>query len=144
MIGDILWVRETWKPTGMFAQMPTERLGACARFAYRADRDQLLRDQHISWRPSIHMPREAARLFIRVTDVRVERVQDISEADAIREGVSPRTQFDHFPGIGETVERETHYAGFAKLWESIYGPRGMGWNQNPWVWVIEFEKIEKP
>ena len=84
--GDRLWVRETWKPTGLFCGSIPRDTKACGRFAYRADRDQLSRDKFIIWRPSIFMPRWASRLTLKLTNVRGERIQDITEEDARAEG----------------------------------------------------------
>ncbi len=115
--GDRLWVRETWHtPYG-------------TRVFYRADHlhDPKGDRQHgIAWTPSIHMPRWASRITLEVTEVRVERLQDISEADARSEGVTPADCCD------------AHYHGFRLLWESINGPGS--WDANPWVWVMSFRK----
>lgn len=78
------------------------------------------------------MPKEIARIFLRVTDVRVERVQDITEQDAEREGVK-----SYDPMFSSKEE-------FAVLWDSLNAKRGYGWDKNPWVWVYTFERIEKP
>ncbi len=88
-LGDHLWVRETWKPTGMFAGYRPRDTRACARFAYAADSSQLDRDKLIRWRPSIHMPRWASRITLEITEIRAQRVQDITEEDAKAEGVTP-------------------------------------------------------
>jgi hypothetical protein len=91
-------------------------------------------DEGWTWKPSIHMPKESARIFLRVTSVRIERVQDISEADAYAEGMSPQLS-------GECGGVEPDPIGeFYFLWQTMYN----NWNDNPWVWVIEFERIEKP
>lgn len=93
------------------------------------------------WRPSIHMPREAARIWLKVTDVRVERLQEITPEQIIKEGT---TGFDaeHLEVLGE------HYdIPFATLWDSTIKKSDLdlyGWAANPWVWVIEFEPCEKP
>jgi hypothetical protein len=87
------------------------------------------------WHPSIHMPREAARLFLKVTDVRVERLQDILEEDAAREGCGP---FLH--SKTSTCAKQD----FMHLWQQIYdGDINKCWVLNPWVWVIEFERVNK-
>lgn len=94
------------------------------------------------WRPSIHMPRWAARLFLRVTGLRVERLQDISEADAIAEGCSnaawQRCDWKHpIAPWGRSIAEQN----FASLWQEIYGPDGPhSWERNPWVWVTTFER----
>lgn len=126
--GDRLWVRETWCQPD-----PLER-----QAVYRADAGfgelEVLRDQskgagpraYVPWRSSMHMPRWAARILLEVTDVRLEHLQEISAADALREGVSP-------PCIAEN---------YARLWESLNGKReGCAWRDNPWVWVIGFRRL---
>ena len=127
--GDILYVRETW---GYDKNM----------WIYRADfsDEDLEKSACITkWHPSIHMPREAARIFLRVTDVRVERLQNI-DADGIRsEGL---TSACVHAGDMEIATQE-----FALLWDSTIKPADReryGWAANPWVWVIEFEQCEKP
>ncbi len=86
-------------------------------------------------RPSIHMPRWASRITLEIKNIRVERVQDISEEDAKAEGVLPSLAW-----IGS--ENMKYRAAFAGLWNSINAKRGFGWDVNPWVWVAEFKKIE--
>ena len=121
-LGDILWVRETW----------CESLGQAGKYFYRAyagPRDEMKEYAHSfnKWRPSIHMPREAARIFLRVTDVRVERLQDCGNMQAKDEGCTCSSQF-------------------ARLWDSTVKPADratLGWEANPWVWVISFEWISK-
>ena len=116
--GDILYVRETWAQA------------AAHTFFYRADKTI----QNILWRPSIHMPKEAARIFLRVTNVRVERLQDVRYMDCIHEGI-PYKQ----------IERDI-ISGFSKTWDSTIKKSDLdryGWDANPWVWVIEFERCEK-
>lgn len=135
--GDLLWVREPWADL--------RGMGFGAPFAYLADslnrfgrEDGDARDAReyygVKWRPSIHMPREASRLILRVTNVRVERVQEISEGDAIAEGWEPLSNAN--PGNGGP------FAWFRYSWDSIYAKRGLGWDTNPFVWVIEFEVVE--
>lgn len=120
--GDILWVRETW------------RVLEC-KYVYRAD-DESPEGWHLNvWRPSIFMPREAARIFLRVTDVRVERLKEITEADAKKEGTRHTYYNPH-------VTEFSYKAGFAGLWDSINVKRGYGWETNPWVFVYKFERVE--
>lgn len=83
-------------------------------------------------RPSIFMPRSAARTLLEVTGVRVERLQQISDADAISEGVLP-------PGMELVIG--TPRDGFRNLWDSLNAGRGHGWETNPWVWVVEFKRL---
>lgn len=133
--GDVLWVRETWTPS--------LQCGA----AYRADNIT----EVPRWRPSIHMPKRACRLFLRVTDVRVQRVQEISEEDAITEGIQSFRQgyqgehgtFNGAPIFGVDVgsaESSSAKDAMEALWDSIYG----NWDANPWVWVISFNRADKP
>ena len=86
------------------------------------------------WRPSIYMPRWASRITLKVTDVRVERVQDISERAARQEGVEP--EYRERERIGR--DAPSRLAGFERLWDSINAKRGYGWCSNPCVWVVEF------
>jgi hypothetical protein len=89
---------------------------------------------HMKWKPSIHMPRWASRITLRITDVRVERLQDISDADAQAEGVG-------YKNPGYLPETKGNWIGsFAYLWNKINGPGA--WDENPWVWVISFERVK--
>lgn len=132
--GDILWVRETWgKITECDVFPPYEPHEE--RFIYRADRGDPDHFQ-AKWHPSIHMPKEAARIFLRVKDVRVERLQDMDKDAAIAEG------FANSPaGTDSPLLR------FTELWDKTIRRedlREFGYHANPWVWVIEFERCEKP
>lgn len=132
---DILWVRETWRATGVISEP----------YAYKADEEILYligeEGQTLSlmykWRPSIHMPREACRLRLRVKNVRVERLQDITEEDAKAEGCHERLLNDGWKNTGKLTARDD----FIMLWEYLNAKRGYGWDTNPWVWVIEFERV---
>jgi hypothetical protein len=121
-VGDILWVRETWGKD--------ENGEYVYRTNYGTTEDDSFPPSMFKWKPSIHMPREAARIFLKVTNVRVERVQDITAHDAIREGMESEIPFD-------TVDE------FKELWNNLNAKRGCGWESNPWVWVVAFEKISK-
>jgi hypothetical protein len=131
--GDELWVRETWRPQSEFD--PSPETGA----QYWADSHAGLekRNGDSKWRPSIHMPRWACRLTLTVTDVRVERLQGISEGDAYAEGV---TIPDHmaFASNGNPELRNEARTAFCALWKSITGSES--WEANPWVWVVTFER----
>ena len=109
------------------------------------------------WSPSIHMPRSASRILLEVTGVRVERVQDISEADAIIEGIkndgmnnSGCPDCGGYGVVGQTpaTSRDCKFScdnprvKFAQLWDSINAKRGFGWESNPWVWVVYFQRFE--
>ena len=136
--GDILWVRETYGTTAIGNMY---KASVCS-----PDVDKPLS----GWKPSIFMPKEAARIFLKVTNVRVEKLQDISENDAIAEGVDM---------LGETKQYNWKYYknynksqdytfmspidSFESLWQSINAKKHP-WESNPWVWVYEFERIEKP
>ena len=101
--------------------------------------------RHAGWRPSRYMPRWASRITLEITRVRVERVRDITEADAIAEGVTVAT-LGNAGWLGPDAPEGAGYSyvprGFAATWDDINGPRGFGWSVNPWVWVIDFERIK--
>jgi hypothetical protein len=126
--GDILWVRETWSEHQEYYNN-SAKVFAEPHYIYKADGVYANK-----WRPSIHMPKEAARIFLKVTDVRVERLQDITEEDAITEGMS-KTLVDGVVFISAK-------GNFHVLWDSLNIKRGYGWEDNPWVWVIEFERVD--
>ncbi|QIR85038.1 hypothetical protein [Paracoccus sp. AK26] len=125
--GDRLWVRETWAKVGDEADdihaCPDLRIHAY----YRADAVDPERQR---WRPSIHMPRWASRLTLTVTDVRVQRLQDISEDDARAEGCPCQTD-------EELAGMEAH-GWFRDLWDGLNKSRGFGWGTNPWVCAVSF------
>jgi len=135
--GDILWVRETWSKD--------ENGEYVYRANYGTTEDDSFPPSMFKWRPSIHMPREAARIFLRATNVRVERVQDITEEDAIAEGVKDPYEYQSPEYYEQPNLRgfEINKSAFAGCWDSIYSKRGYGWESNPWVWVVAFEKISK-
>lgn len=133
-VGDILWVRETWNenPAHAFGKN-YDGLPPMEQYAvFRATSSEF----GGGWRPSIFMPRRAARLFLRVTDVRAERVREILCGDMKREGCIPPTVTG-----GQYQQWQRDY--FAPLWDSLNAKRGYGWDANPWVWVISFERISK-
>lgn len=157
--GDFLYVRETW----------TEE---CGKYYYRSDYDSDYLDpcetlsggypascrnhpgcygctatsMRIHWHPSIHMPKEAARIWLKVKDVRVERLQDITLDGCHREGINIETSA---VTDGENLNRNHDFSleKFEILWDSTVKKSDLdsyGWDANPWVWVIEFERCEKP
>ena len=135
--GDVLYVRETWYK-------------GLERYLYRADysdTEKFYRDGKevkIKWKPSIHMPKEAARIWLKVTDVRVERLQEITEDGAKAEGAN----FKNGKNVGfEEKMNRTAIERFAEIWNSTIKKADRdryGWDASPWVWVIEFERCEKP
>lgn len=147
--GDRLWVRETWCPATWGSYEPRKEIPRSASEAliqFRADFvDGSSADYDGHWKPSIHMPRWASRLTLEIVKVRVERVQDISEAGAIAEG-TPRTQNEKpVSWGGHRGWYPTARDGYRDLWDSINAKRDGGiyaWARNPWVWVIEYKRLE--
>lgn len=151
--GDSLWVRETWGTEIQYGGVRPSRLPSDIKIFYRTDGEgQRGLDR---WRPSIFMPRWASRITLMVTNVRVERVQDISEDDAIAEGIQ---RFDYGPdsykpeyrticfGTQELALGAMHTTAkgaFSRLWDSINSKSGYSWASNPWVWVVEFEIVSQ-
>lgn len=128
--GDTLYVRETWSK-------------GLERYIYRADYSDTEKfyrngkEIEIKWKPSIHMPKEAARIWLKVTDVRVERLQEITEAGATKEGCVYDVEY----ALGNTAKGH-----FIEIWNSTIKKSDIdryGWDANPYVWVIEFERCEK-
>lgn len=135
--GDILYVRETW-----CSAYDGERYFYLSDKHTDREEKQLLDYNDVKWRPSIHMPKEAARIFLMVTDVRVERLQDITEDGARSEGCFHGPLFD---GCNDFMVPALH--SFQSVWDSTVKKTDRdthGWEANPWVWVIEFERCEKP
>lgn len=148
--GDLLWVRETWRPF-------TANGSIDAAVQYRADSkiEQVsmtagyinrFPESPDNWRPSIFMPRWASRITLEVTAVRVERLQDISEDDAKAEGCDKQFRLnvaDFFANKNIDFDSISTYSnGFRSLWDSINAKRGYGWDVNPFVWVVEFKKVQ--
>jgi len=151
-VGDLLWVRET------FCKLHKEHVIE-GNYVYKATtgsdaewvrQDYIKRGYPYQWKPSIFMPREAARIFLEVKSVRVERVQDISEKDAKSEGIN------HYktPCIMWACKRfnqmgckdnapNLNRCGYRILWDTLNAKRGYSWDSNPWVWVYEFMRVEK-
>lgn len=143
--GDILYVRETWQylyeldgneqiieGTGKYYYAATDSLPSGGYVDSKGSTYEI-----IPWKPSIHMPKAAARIWLKVTDVRVERLQDMDKTDAAKEGIDP----------WRCLNLVHMLAKFAKIWDSTIKKSDCdiyGWKANPWVWVIEFERCEKP
>ncbi|MFJ5297441.1 hypothetical protein ACIQAL_13060 [Pseudomonas sp. NPDC088368] len=161
--GDRLWVRETWgvishdfdehgnmidwvpdRPATPIREMPFGRGYYSGHAIYRADREAVWAsdddgggDDRSAWKPSIHMPRRASRILLEITDVRVERLQDISRRDIRAEGLECPPELasdDVSPNY-----RDWFPAAWRKLWEAINGAGS--WDKNPWVWVITFRRL---
>lgn len=123
-VGDRLWVRETW---GMhFGELRYRATEDPQGYYYGAK----------GWKPSIHMPRALSRITLEIVGVRCERVQDISEADAWAEGAHIIAR--RLPYSGDDLG----YMAFSGLWEQINAKRGYSWDGNPWVWVVEFKRVQ--
>lgn len=134
--GDRLWVRETWAEFSGIEPKVT--------YVYRADglydtpaKEHLCDNR---WRPSIHMPRAASRILLEITDVRVERLREITEDDAMSEGVLRKSPVYWQSYLGDNRNTLSSRDSFWTLWSSIHGPES--WSENPWVWVITFKRIE--
>ena len=146
--GDILYVRETvWQKTEHYLDVDGETKAVwCNEFKYVATDEKPETGWNYSWvkRPSIHMPKEAARIWLKVTDVRVERLQEITEDGAKAEGAN----FKNGKNVGfEEKMNRTAIERFAEIWNSTIKKADLdryGWDASPWVWVIEFEQCEKP
>lgn len=135
--GDRLWVRETWAAPHALDGHTPRFMPPTTRVHYAASEDR----GGLLWRASIHMPRWASRILLEIADVRIERLQDISEDDAQAEGLEYSERFEGYC-IGEAEHYNSHdpRLSYASLWESINGPDS--WAANPWVWVVTFRRVE--
>jgi hypothetical protein len=143
--GDRLWLRETFTDLrGTGVEHRPDPNGQIQRYAYAADcapgsyADEARKEYGIKWKPSIHMPRAASRILLEITGVRVERLQDISRSDIRAEGLvcPPELASDDV----SPNYRDWYPSAWRELWESI---NGIGsWEANPWVWVVEFRRLE--
>jgi hypothetical protein len=137
-LGDILYVRETW------CALPVNEAGHMrghSVYYYKVDGDLRPEGWRGNWHPSIHMPKEAARIWLKVTDVRVERLQKITDKDAEQEGAQPDYPFDY------AVDKWPNLEHFKEIWNSTIKKSDLdryGWDANPFVWVVSFERCEKP
>lgn len=134
--GDTLYVRETWG-----------KAQNAESYVYKADFDGHAAEVFLpgmKWRPSIHMPKEAARLFLRVTDVRAEMLQSIKTDGCVDEGAVMKP---HYTKRGDLCLHSRYKTEFSILWDSTIKKSDLdrfGWEANPWVWAISFERCEKP
>lgn len=163
--GDRIWVRETWgvvshafsddglmidwvpdRPATAIHEMPFGNGYYSGHAIYAADGDFTwgdddgYEDGRSCWKPSIHMPRAASRILLEITDVRVERLNAISQEDAQAEGMELTGWRPTYSDPDSGGEVMTPYDNFAELWSSIYGDES--WKANPWVWVISFKRVE--
>ena len=137
--GDRIWVRETYRVHGKATDVATLVYRASVRNSWTEQTHRVpveVCNKPVSekWTPSIHMPRWASRILLEITDVRVERLHDMSEADAKAEGATPAT-------YKITPSEAVYRVGFGDIWRSIYGQDN--WLSNPLVWVIEFKRIQE-
>ncbi|EAN1243730.1 hypothetical protein RCU45_13350 [Escherichia coli] len=137
--GDRIWVRETYRVHGKATDVATLVYRASVRNSWTEQTHRVpveVCNKPVSekWTPSIHMPRWASRILLEITDVRVERLHDMSEADAKAEGATPAT-------YKITPPEAVYRVGFGDIWRSIYGQDN--WLSNPLVWVIEFKRIQE-
>ncbi|MDD9638910.1 hypothetical protein [Klebsiella michiganensis] len=162
--GDRIWVRETWgvvsheldedgrirpwtpdRPATAINEMPFGNGYYSGHAIYAADGDFTwgdddgYEDGRSCWKPSIHMPRAASRILLEITDVRVERLNAISQEDAQAEGMELTGWRPTYSDPDSGGEVMTPYDNFAELWSSIYGDES--WKANPWVWVVEFKVV---
>ena len=145
--GDQLWVREAWCYPATSRKNP--RLDYPLRdIEYRADvgimryplgGNYAVQDRDFKWKPSIHMRRSDSRITLEITDIRFERLNSISESDAVAEGIVYDPYWKSSKYEGGTI-CENAVTAFSELWESINGVGS--WNANPWVWVVEFKKVK--
>ncbi|MFW1970442.1 hypothetical protein [Acinetobacter bereziniae] len=156
-VGDLLWVRETFMDLSGTGVEHRDSEGKLQRYAYATDclsgsySDELRKDFGLKWTPSIHMPRSASRILLEITEVRIERLNDISRADSVREGIKTfmvdcsrdglKTAFKDYSSVNNAISRNNPVDSFRTLWESINGADS--WAVNPWVWVVEF-KVKEP
>ncbi|HAU9605752.1 TPA: hypothetical protein JFB56_003848 [Escherichia coli] len=137
--GDRIWVRETYRVHGKATDVATLVYRASVRNSWTEQTHRVpveVCNKPVSekWTPSIRMPRWASRILLEITDVRVERLHDMSEADAKAEGATPAT-------YKITPSEAVYRVGFGDIWRSIYGQDN--WLSNPLVWVIEFKRIQE-
>jgi hypothetical protein len=151
--GDILWVRETWQENTMTSEKDKQDMP----YFYRADPDGVLLR---SWCSPIFMPRKAARLFLEVKDVRLERVRDITNADVMAEGINEnecqqkceealQNGLCNLTSLADLTKTEDCYdcdltkkKNYERLWNHLNAKRGYPWERNPWVWVYEFMMVK--
>lgn len=172
-LGDILYVQETWQKVydmeyinGVEGEQESiqniitnwdsiEKVDAGTApnkkyYIFKADNPEFVQkfpwQQGLRWKPSIHMPEEAARIFLRVTNVRVEKLRSITLEHCVAEGAVKRPRYIKWGGEKCLALYGRYKKEFSVLWDSIIKKTDIinyGWNANPWVWVVEFERISK-
>lgn len=154
-LGDVLYVRETWAKIEEFVNIGEHEIDPELKYLFKCDdngKTHVMIEVGIDrWHPSIHMPKEAARIFLKVTDVRVERLQEIMEEQIFSEGTPyDKEEYSSWKSADSVCSDKRAFAYmrgcYRDLWNSTIKKQGLdayGWDANPWVWVIEFERIEK-
>lgn len=143
VVGDRLWVRETWllyNHMGQYIGKAPKTKPDDLDIGYKADgvgtKEGLL--EVWPWRSPIFMPKWACRIWLEITGIKVERVQEISASDILEEGTLTR----NYPDLAQSKEQlQWLWDRFRKLWDSLNAKRGYSWESNPWVWVLEFRKV---
>jgi len=144
-VGDRLWVRETWTTEKRLDYLSPSQIGEAGDVPvwWEASSSWEMASVGLEigkWRPSIFMPRWASRITLEITEIRVERLQEISEEDARAEGIIWVT-IETAPQ--SNVYRPCAVENFGRLWDSLNAKRGYGWEVNPWVWCLSFRMIDK-
>ena len=158
-VGDRLWVREAWQEIGPDCLLTYKATYPSDLYAKRPELENVpplegLKERGYLWKSPMFMPRWASRILLEITDIRVERLQDISEADALKEGIrnynfetedSPDTYvgYTHLQkDDGKSTLYKTPAIAFERIWDTLNAKKGYPWSSNPWVWVVEFKVIE--
>ena len=144
-VGDRLWVREAWRTSSIYDHLSPCKIPTDASLQFEADTSAIkyLGEHPGKIRPSIFMPRWASRITLEIVNVQAERVQNISNDDAKAEGVIPEwDDFDHNSLHADYDGEQAYRMAFERLWDSINAKRGVGWDANPHVWVIEFKAVQ--
>lgn len=153
-VGDILWVQETWKVDSVadhllnmaidFKAVLSEYIQAEKLCDFTSERYKKFRKfyQKNGWQSPYFMPREAARIFLKVANVKVQRIQDITPDECLKEGIKGYSFGANAPdAYGDNLYTDPKLA-FKSLWDNLYKKKGYGWDANPWVWVYSFERLE--
>lgn len=156
-IGDRLWVRETYQEIGADCLLTYRATYPSDLYAKRPELENVppieaLKDKGYLWKSPLFMPREFSRLLLEITDIRVEHLQDISEAGAMKEGVKSwkvncshnglKTVYKDYSDIhNDVITYNNPIASFKTLWDTLNAKKGYPWSSNPWVWVVEFKVV---